>query len=56
MAEEEKKPWTVFKFNSECKQNPVDCKCCGYFHGPKDELRNGLKIKWEGTKVVTKLV
>lgn len=55
MAEEEKKPWTVFKFNEDCKTK-LGCKCCGYFHGPKDDKRNGLKIEYNGNKVVTKVV
>jgi len=51
---EEKKPWWVFKFNKACKLNSFGCECCGYFHGSKDEKRAGLKIEFDGTRVVTK--
>lgn len=33
------KPWTVFRWNPDCRKTGTDDKCCGYFYGPghKDE-------------------
>lgn len=41
--EEEKVPWLVYKIAKDC--NKEECKCCGYFWGPKHP-RAGQRATW----------